>query len=137
MLSLTIKNTLRDDQDFYNLTKVKVYFIRPACPVTKEFLASQETDIVLSLTAKQHLGEQTKSADEFQSKVEELFQLETAPQCSDIDFGFTPDLDVPFSFDNDPETMNLTLDPSLDDNEGTYVSKQFKVFYKDFPEIVW
>ena len=50
-LSLTIKDTIQDEDDFANTTKVNIVFIRPACPVTKEFLASQ-TDVVLSLTAK-------------------------------------------------------------------------------------
>ena len=49
-----------------------MYFIRPACPVTKEFLASQ-TDVVLSLTAKQHLGEEIKSVLVLENKVDELF----------------------------------------------------------------
>ena len=38
-LSLTIKDTIQDEDDFANTTKVKIVFIRPVCSVTKESLA--------------------------------------------------------------------------------------------------
>ena len=39
-LMLTIKNTLQEEDDFSNTTKVKILFVRITCHVTKEFLAS-------------------------------------------------------------------------------------------------
>ena len=39
-LMLTIKNSLQEEDDFSNTTKVKILFVRITCHVTKEFLAS-------------------------------------------------------------------------------------------------
>ncbi len=50
-------------------------------------------------------------------------------------FEFEENAAVPLSYNS--QTKEFLLDPSLEDLDGTTVSKQAKFYFEDFPDRVW
>ena len=69
------------------------------------------------------------------SEADNLFQVVEEPNCGPVIFEFKNDAAVPLSYDS--VTKKFTLDPSLEDSEGTTISRQAQFYFEDFPERTW
>ena len=52
-LELQIKNTIKDEPDWYNTTIVDIYFKKPVCDIDQAYLASFESTQIYVLEATQ------------------------------------------------------------------------------------
>lgn len=133
-LEVSIKNTLIEESDWFNTTRVTITMTRPPCDVTQAMLDEIKAQ---NITFKGSDAEQQTQADLSSTIIHaaETFKLKEQDNCGELDYKLIKQDLSTIKLDKQRQILHLSI--SNESYLGAIKNSYLEFYFKDFPDRQW